>query len=55
MTKTVPPKIHGVRGKGFCDRSEINCDTAFVVGERIEESNEISCKISKHIVRHTFF
>ncbi|XP_071176209.1 uncharacterized protein [Mytilus edulis] len=50
MTKTVPPEIYGVRGNGICDRNEINCDTAFVVGSRIEESDELSCKISKYVI-----
>lgn len=50
MTKTVPPEIYGVRGNGICDRNEINCDTAFVVGNRIEESDDLSCRISKHVV-----
>ncbi|CAC5422194.1 unnamed protein product [Mytilus coruscus] len=50
MTKTVPPEIYGVRGNGICDRNEIDCDTAFVVGSRIEESDELSCRISKYVI-----
>ncbi|XP_071176211.1 von Willebrand factor D and EGF domain-containing protein-like [Mytilus edulis] len=50
MKKTVPPDIYGVRGNSICDINETNCDTAFIVGNRIEESNELSCKLSKYTI-----
>ncbi|CAG2242560.1 unnamed protein product [Mytilus edulis] len=46
--KSVPPDVYGVLGDGLCDLSEIECDTAFVVGEDIGSSAELSCKITEY-------
>lgn len=42
--------MFGVRGDGLCDLTEIECDTAFVLGEDVESSPNLSCSIQKYHV-----
>lgn len=42
--------MFGVRGDGLCDTSEIDCDTAFVLGDHVGSSRELSCRVHKYHV-----
>ncbi|CAC5385732.1 unnamed protein product [Mytilus coruscus] len=48
IDKRKPPEMFGVRGDGLCDTSEIDCDTAFVLGDHVGSSRDLSCRVHKY-------